>query len=76
MNQEISSLSSSTKLTSKRHASMEKITSEPPKRIESSQEMKDIQRFEMEMEQINYAFMLVREIRHSIESALRDLSPK
>lgn len=75
MNQEISGLSGSNRLTSKRQASMEKMAPEKPKGIESSQETKEIKQFEMEMKQINNAFALVKEIRHSLESALKDLSP-
>jgi len=75
MNQEISSLSGSNRLTSKPRASMEKVAPEQSKGIEASQEMKEMKQFEVEMEQVNHAFALVKEIRQSLESALKNLSP-
>ena len=75
MNEEISSLSSSKRLTSKPRASMEKVAKEQTKAIESTQEAKEVKQFEIEMEQINHAFALVKEIRLLLKSALNDLSP-
>lgn len=75
MNQEISSLSGSAKLTSKPRASMEKISPQQMKEVEMSQEAKEIKQLEKEMEQVQHAFALVKEIRHSLETALKNLSP-
>lgn len=74
MNQEISGLSSVNKLTSKPRASMEKVAPEPSKGVEPSQETKEMKQLEIEMEQINHAFALVKEIRQSLETALKNLS--
>jgi len=77
MNQEISSVSGTGKLTSSRRASMEKTASqqesEKPKGMESTQEAKEMKQFEIEMEKVNHAFALVAEIRQSLEAALKDL---
>jgi hypothetical protein len=74
MNQEISGLSVSSKLTSKPRASMESAAPEQAKGIEASQKNTELRQFEVEMEQINHAFALVKEIRNTLEKALRDLS--
>lgn len=47
---------------------------EQPKGIESSKELGELKQFEVEMEQISRGFALVKEIRNSLEKALRDLS--
>ncbi len=72
MSQEISGLSSSQRLSSKPRASMEKVAPEQQaKEIGANQELKQ---FEMKMEQMDHAFTLVKEIRGSLESALKSLS--
>ncbi len=71
MTQEISGLSSSTKLTSKPRASMDTAATERTKGAES---IKEVETFKGEMEQVQRAFALVKEIRHSLEKALDSLS--
>lgn len=69
MTQEISSLSAATKLTSKPRASMERLASS-----QESAKVQELKQFEIEMEQMNQALALVKEIRSSLESALKNLS--
>lgn len=69
MTQEISSLSTATRLTSKPRASMERLAS--PQEAGKVQELKQ---FEIEMEQMNQALALVKEIRSSLEAALKNIS--
>lgn len=73
MNQDISGLSSTTKLTSKPRASFEKATPAEAKGVECSKATSELKQFEAEMEQINHAFTLVKEIRDSLETALKNL---
>lgn len=75
MNQEISGLSGSHRLTSNPRASMEKVISDQAQEIGASHEIQEMKQFEIEMEQINHAFSLVKEIRDSLETALKKLSP-
>ncbi len=63
---EISSVSSATKLTSQRRASMEK--------TETPQEIKSVDNFSLEIEQLERAFSIAQEIRTSLEGALKNLS--
>ncbi|MCH9627892.1 MAG: hypothetical protein S4CHLAM2_15390 [Chlamydiales bacterium] len=71
MTQDISGLSSTTKLTSKPRASMDTAATEQTKGTEST---KEVEKFKGEMEQVERAFALVKEIRHSLEAALNSLS--
>jgi hypothetical protein len=68
MNQEISGLSGTNRLTSKPRASMERVAPEPSQGVESSQETKEVKKFEVEMK-------LVNEIHRSLEAFLKNLSP-
>ncbi len=70
---EISSLSATQKLTSQIKVSME--TTHKMQNIDAPTKMDEIAQFEIEMDKINHAFTLVKEIRTSLESALRDLAP-
>jgi len=60
------------RLTSQLKVSLEATHRQIP--IEPTSEMKRIEQFAIEMEQINYAFSLVKEIRTALESALRNLT--
>ena len=70
---DLSGISGAQKLTSKPKVSLESIQKEPS--VQASSGAKEIEKFEMKMEQIDRAFALVQEIRHTLESALHDLSP-
>ena len=61
------------RLSSQPKVSLESAQQQP--QIEVSKEIEEMRHFESEMEQINHAFVLMKEIRLTLESALRDLSP-
>lgn len=67
---EISPLSTTSRLTSKPRVSME--ATDEQKAIDPSPELKQ---FQIEMDQIDHAFALVKEIRLNLEGALKKLSP-
>ena len=71
---DISAVSGSQRLTSQTKVSLE--STQKPTQVEASIETKEIQKFEVEMEQINHAFALVKEIRQSLEAALQELAPR
>jgi hypothetical protein len=70
---EITSINGYQKLSSQLKVSME--STQKPVISEPSIEMQGIKQFEADLEKIGHAFTLVKEIRLSLESALRDLSP-
>jgi hypothetical protein len=69
---DISGISSQHKLTSHLKVSFE--SAQKPSQVECALETGEIKQFELQLEQIDHAFTLMREIRASLESALRDLS--
>jgi hypothetical protein len=69
---EIPGIASSHRLTSQVKVSLE--STQKPLSAEASSLTHEIEKFETEMQQLNYAFSLVKEIRHSLESALDKLS--
>lgn len=69
---DISSISGPQKFTSQLKVSLETTQKQVP--AGAGMEMKEIKAFEAELAQIHHAFTLVKEIRASLESALRDLS--
>lgn len=68
---DISSISGAPKLTSQLKVSLESIQKQPE--IEMATELKEIKQFEAEMQQVNQAFALAKEIRSILESSLREL---
>lgn len=70
---ELSGMTASNHLMSKPRASMTEAIKNNPC-VEPSLEFKELQKLEIKMEQINHAFDLVKEIRCSLESALKELS--
>jgi hypothetical protein len=69
---DISSINGSHKLASQVKVSLETTQKQPS--IEGASHTQEIKQFELHMEQINHAFALVKEIRASLESSLRELS--
>ena len=69
---DISSISGSQRLTSQPKVSLESAQQAPVGAVGESQEM---EKLSLEMEQIQHAFALIKEIRVALESALRDLAP-
>jgi hypothetical protein len=61
------------RLTSQAKVSLERVQQHAP--VEISQPLQEMNSFEIEMEKINHAFALTKEIRLTLESALRDLNP-
>lgn len=70
---ELSGISSPHRLVSQARVSLVESTQKQVA-VEAPVEMKEIAKFEIEMEHVNHAFTLVREIRTALESALRDVS--
>jgi len=69
MNQEISGISSASRLKSNLRASMEKV--ETKNGVEAPSQL---EKFESEMEQVSRAFTLANEVRASLQGALQKLS--
>jgi len=70
---EISGVPSQHQITSKLKVSLESMQKQ--RHMEAPLEMNEIKQFEIKMDQFHYAFALAKEIRSSLESALRDLAP-
>ncbi len=70
MSEEISGLQATSRLTSKRQASMESVQNLDA--MQPSQAMKQLEEMQA---QVDYAFSLMHEVRGKLESAYRELSP-
>ena len=70
---DISSISGSQRLTSQSKVSLE--SAQQTTTVGATGESKEMEKLSLEMEQIQHAFALIKEIRMTLESALQDLSP-
>lgn len=69
---DISGISGSQRLTSQPKVSLESTQQTPT--VAASGESQEMERLSLEMEQIQHGFALIKDIRLTLESALRDLS--
>lgn len=70
---ELSGITSPHRLVSQTRVSLVESTQKQVT-VEAPVEMKEIAQFEIEMQHVNHALTLVREIRSALESALKDIS--